>query len=254
AGSPQVDFSVVPLWDGERQDPPDHTLNYFGGNPIAGSSARVAHTTDVVRSGNGAYRIDTNGSIPVASYDYVGTALTGFGPTSDYIDTRDVSRFEEVAFWIRNETGSQFNLTLEIKDYRDSNSHQARRTYFVPGSNDWMEIRAPFDLSGGWLIDGEPDLSRAKLVAFVIEAHQGEAVNGSIYLDDMVLIEPSGPIDPAIAPVDTLVERLARRQFEALWGTRARDPDSGLLPAISAYPDVVALNTTSALVKVLPTA
>lgn len=155
-----------------------------------------------------------------------------------------------MGFWLRNETGSPFTLTLEIEDFRESNSHRARRSYFVSSSNDWLEIRAPLDLSDGWLIDGDPDLARAKLCCFVIEAHRGAAVNGSLYLDDMVLVEPGGPIDPLNAPINQLVERLARREFDGLWG--ARDRDTGLLPTLSSYADVVALNTTSALVEVLP--
>jgi len=251
------DSSRVPFWDGERQDFPDHTLNYFGGNPVAGDAATIEHTTDVVRSGNGAYRISTNGTIPTGWYDFVGTALTGFfesadNPSAKYIDTRDVSRYEQTEFWIRNETGSPFTLKFEVKDFRDSNDHRAWRTYLVSGNNEWMKIVAPLDLGNGWVVEGEPDLSRTKLFSFVIEAHQGAPVNGSVYLDDMILVERGGPIDPQNAPVNTLVEQLARRQFNSLWG--ARDRDTGLLPTISAYANVMALNTTSALVKVLPTA
>ncbi len=253
------DFSVVPLWDGERPDPSGRLLNYFGGNPLRGIRASVSYTTAVRHSGTGAFRIDTNGTILGGTSVFIASSLTGFGPNANYSDTRDILHYQQVEFWVRNETGSPFSLTFEIKDYRDSVAHRAQRSYPISTDAVWRPISVPLDLSTGWVVSGSPDLSRAKLFAFSIEANQRDANgnlitvnNGSIYLDDMVLFERGGTLDPQTAPANVLLERLTRRQFDALWGSR--DRDTGLLPTISSFADVTALNVTAAMVKLLPVA
>jgi len=117
----QSDLSVVPLWDGETQDPSGRILNRFGGNQVDGIHATVSHTTAVVRTGTGAFRVDTNQVIPRGGFDFVGIALTGFGPSSQYVDTRDLSLFGEVAFWLRNETGEPL---LTLTRIRGNLAHQ----------------------------------------------------------------------------------------------------------------------------------
>ena len=105
----------------------------------------------------------------------------------------------------------------------------------------------------GWAVSPvQPDLTRARLLSFVIVANQGSPVSGQVYLDDVVLTEAGGPVDPAQTPAAALAQRLARRQFDALWG--ARDRSTGLLPAISTYENVMAVNVTAAMVKSLPVA
>lgn len=168
------------------------------------------------------------------------------------MDTRDLSLFQEVSFWVRNDTGAPFTLVFEVKDYRDSNAHRARREYVLSAAPVWTEVRAPLDLGQpGWQVDGAPDLTRAKVLTFVIEADQGAAVSGSIHVDDMALIESGGPL-VSNAPLDALVERLARRQFLGLWG--ARDRTTGMMPAISSYADLCAVNVLAAVIKMLPVA
>ena len=244
------DISTVPLWDGEVQDQSGLTLNRFGGNPIAGINATVSHTTSLVRSGTGAFRIDTNGVIAANNaFDFVAMSLTGFGPSANYIDTRDLTPFEQVRFWLNNQTGSSFRFVFEIKDNRDSNSHRARRSYSIGGAAGWNEIVAPLDLNDGWQVTGSPDLTRAKLFALVIET-TGQSVNGSIGLDDMILVEKGGTLDAQTAPIEALVTRLARRQFDGLWGSR--DRDTGLLPSISSFADISATNVLAGLIQLLP--
>ena len=248
-------ISEVPFWDGETTDPSGLLLNRFGGNPVTGISATITHVTNVVRSGRGAFRIDTNATIPINGFDFIAAALTGFGASASYIDTRDITRFEGIEFWLRNTTGSPFVLTFEIKDYRDTNAHRARRSYNIPATSEWRSISIPLDPlnnSNGWTVIGSPDLSRTKLFAFVIEANSGTAVNGSIYLDDMILIERGGNIDSQTGSIETIVDRLTERQFRGLWGSR--DRVTGLVPSISSFADVSALNTTAALIKLLPVA
>ena len=245
-----TDVAVVPLWDGETHDPTDLSLNRFGGPAAGGNHATVAHTNAVVRSGIGAFEIATSGSIPAAGFDFVLVALTGFGPTEEHIDTRDLSPFSEIRFWLDNETGAPFSLVFEIKDYLDSNDNKVRRRVPISPTSGWIELILPLDVASGWEVLGEPDLTRAKTFALVIEADQGAPVNGSLFVDDMVLIEQDGPLESESAAIEALVDRLARRQFRGIWGSR--DRWTGLVPSISAFADQMGINVVAALVKLLP--
>ncbi len=250
AYTPQHNLSIVPFWDGETNDPSSRTMNRFGGPIVPGAKATVSHTTETVRTGLGAFRLDTNGTIPIFGFDFIALALTGFGPSHLYVDTRDLSRFEDVQLWLRNETGASFSLVFEIKDYRDNNAHRARRRYVIGSDTEWNLVNVPLDLSDGWVVIGEPDLTRAKLFALVIEANQGQAVDGSMFIDDMVLIERGGPLDVETADIHLLVERIAHRQFDAIW--TSRDRITGLVPSISSFADVMATNVLTSLIKLLP--
>lgn len=246
------DLSSVPFWDGETAGPPDALLNRLGGNPVAGINATVSFETSVVHSGNGAYRIDTNGPIIPGGFDFVGTALTGFGPTTSYVDTRDITNFSEVGFWLKNDTAATFQLAFEIKDFRDSNNDRARFQTTVSSSSVWNDYAVPLDTgSPGWTVIGNPDFSRAKLFSLVIEPTVA-IVNGQIFLDDMTFTERGGSLNPQTAPFNSVVSRMAEREFRGLWG--ARDRGTGWVPVNSAYADVMALNSTAGLVETLPAA
>lgn len=259
-----TDLSIVPLLDGEVEDQSGRTMNRFGGNPVGGGKATLVSAASAARTGSWGLQLLTNEPIPAGGFDFAGTALAGFftpspppPPPSDpcdvtgrYIDTRDLSRFSEVRFWLRNHTGSEFTLAFEIKDYRDCNSQLARRTYLIGAAADWVQISAPIDLASGWAVAGSPDLTRAKLFTFVIDANRGQSVNGAIDLDDMILVERGGPLAIQSAPVNSLIERLAQRQFVGLWG--ARDRATGMVPSLSSWADVCAINVLAALVQSLP--
>lgn len=246
-----ADVKQVPLWDGETSATPDGLLiNRFGGPVVhlGATKTTVSHVTDVVHAGHGAYRAAIAG--PISDFAFFQLALSGFGPTADYVMSRDLLRFDSLCFWIKNETGVAFNLKLEIKDYRDSNDHRQVRYYLIPANSNWTRLCAP--LSTGWMVVGNPDLRQARLIGFVLEAAAGSPLNGAVYFDDVVLVEPGSPMDPEAAPLRTLVEQIARRQFDGLWGSRSRS--HGLIPLNSVYADVGALNCTGALVKLLPVA
>jgi hypothetical protein len=246
-----ADVKQVPLWDGETSATPDGWLiNRYGGPVVHLGAAKttVSHVTDVVHSGHGAYRAAIDG--PVSDYAFFQLALSGFGPTADYVMSRDILRFDSLCFWIKNETGVAFTLKLEIKDYRDSNDHRQFRYYLITAGGVWTKICAP--LSTGWTLTGNPDLRQARLIGFVFEAAPGSPLTGAVYFDDVVLVEPGSAMDPETAPLRGLVEQIARRQFDGLWGSRSHI--HGLIPLNSVYADVGALNSTAGLVKLLPVA
>jgi hypothetical protein len=71
-------------------------------------------------------------------------------------------------------------------------------------------------------------------------------------LDDFNLVENGPSIDVTTANMNTIVERLARRQFMGLWA--ARNKTSGLIPNSSDNVAIGALNTTTGVVWNLPSA
>jgi hypothetical protein len=247
-------FGSVPLWDGERVDGTggQTMLNYFGGGLGASSGATVSYTTAVVHSGQGGYCINLSGSVAQGSFAFVQTTLGATGKPPPYMDTRDLTPYQYISCWINNQTGVPFTVQLNIQDYHADSGHQALWSQVVPSKSGWMQIEAPLDLKVWTVSATPPDLTRARLLGFVIVANRGSAVSGKVYLDDVDLIEPGGAVDPAQTSPEVLAQRLAKREFDALWGTR--DPNTGLLPAISSFEDVTALNVTAALLKSLPNA
>jgi hypothetical protein len=238
------DLSVVPLFNGERSD----SLNLWGGPLNRGSTDALVKQSSIVRTGTGAYRVDLGNAEPFEFFFTSSSALTG---SQAYRQDRDLTQYQLLEGWIRNDAGNPFTLTLEVKDYRDSLAHRARRSYTIPSGGVWTRIEAPLDLGSGWLVDGTPDLTRTYIVAFGVEESMGQ-LNGSLYLDDFHLIENGPSIDVATAPIETIVERLARRQFMGLWA--ARNKNSGLIPNSSDNVAIGALNTTTGVVWNLPSA
>ncbi len=245
------DISHVPLLDGETVSGGNDLRNRFGGATTLSFNANVTRTLDpaLVRTGSGAMKLDV--AVTQGQFGFVITSLGGAEPTNAYLDTRDLTWFEEVRFFVRNQTGSNFTLRFEVKDYRDSNSHRASQNYVISSADQWTEVVVPLNLGApGWVIQGSPDFSRARQFALLVEANQGSAVNGSVILDDMVLVEPGGAIDPSTAPINDVIARLAERQFRSLWG--AADPSTGALETNAQNGQVMAMNTTSSLIKLLP--
>ena len=251
----------VPLWDGERVDGTggQTMLNYFGGGLGASSGATISYTTAVVHSGQGGYCIELSGSLAQGSYAHVQTTLGATGYPAPYMDTRDLTPYQYISCWINNQTGAPFTMQLGIQDYRTTPNDQARWSQIVPSNGQWVQIQAPLDLSNqGWVVQGQPDLTRARLLSFVIVANQGSPVSGAVYLDDVDLIEPGGPVNPTQTSPTVLAEMLAKQEFDALWGTRDQGngdhSGTGLLPDMSSFENVMALNVTAGLVKELPNA
>ncbi len=241
------DLTVVSLFDGERSD----RLNTWGGAFSAGSAESVAVQSRNVHSGDRALEIRL-GTLEAGDNRFVQCFASGFGPTRDYHQTRDLRRYERLEFWLRNATGALLSGSLQVKDARDSQEHRAEYRYPIPAKADWICIQVPLELDNeGWTVEGEPDLANVLSLDFFFEA-LAPVHDGAIQFDDLVLVEPGGPADIEHAPMAQLVELLARRQWEGLWSTRS--PIHSLIPNNSYQSTDAALNATSAVLWMLPAA
>ncbi|MCA9261322.1 MAG: hypothetical protein KDA61_19035, partial [Planctomycetales bacterium] len=244
-----ADLRSTPLFDGERTAL--HTgavINYWGGAFSPGSTAGITLQGDVVHSGDGAYRIDLAPTAPgqFGFFQTFSSELKGQLQRS----TRDLTSFEMFETYVRNDTGAPFDLVLEIKDYRDSNSQRAQRTFAIPAGG-WTKVSTPLSLTSGWSVSGTPQLDRTYALSFLVKPTVA-TLSGPIYFDDARLIEPGGPLDPLTAPIGEVAEALARRTFLGMWGARNRE--TSLVPNVSTDADAGALNTTSGVVWALPSA
>ncbi len=239
------DFSIVPLLDGER----DGELNYWGGPFGTLNMVGMTKQTSVVRSGNAAYQANL-GSLAPSTLSFFQTFSSERTGTEAQRQTRDLTRYDGFEGYFRNDTNVPLNIRLELKDYRDSNSHRASKTFTIPTGATWTKVSSDFNLGSGWSVIGNPDISRTYIASFVL--NQPTAVSGSYYLDDLALIEPGGPVDPQTAPIEDIAERLARRQFEGLWAGRNRT--TGLIYNHKDDVGIAAMNTTGGVLWMLPNA
>ena len=240
------DLGIVPLFDGERND----SLNLWGGPFTAGNITSFAKESSVVHSGTGAYQANL-GSVPNGGFKFFQTFSSQVSGVAGYRQDRDLTQYQTLEGYVRNDTTTPLTFSLELKDYHDSNSQRATLSYTIPAGSTWTKITAPLNLSAGWTVTGTPDLSRTFAVSFLANADFG-ATSGSLYLDDFTLRENGPSIDVATAPIQDIVERVAKRQFLGLWA--ARNKTSGLIPNSSDNVSIEALNTTTGVVWNLPAA
>jgi hypothetical protein len=108
-----VKLVEVPLLDGEREDSDSRLISYLGGN-LSAVDATFDYTEDSVHSGRGVYEIAIDGTLGNGSVAFVQMTLGGTGFDAPYLDTRDLTHYGEIAFWIRNATGAPLTLELGI--------------------------------------------------------------------------------------------------------------------------------------------
>ncbi len=240
------DLSDVPLLNGERSD----SLDLWGGTLSPGNITSFTKESTIVHSGTGAYQANL-GSLPNGGFGFFQMFSSSLPSNPAYRQDRDLTQYSSLGGYVRNDTSVPLTFSLEIKDYRDSNSEKATRSYTIPAGGTWTPISASLDLSSGWTVTGTPDLTRTFAVSFLVNANSG-AASGSLYLDDFDLTEKGGSLDPSTAPIHDVVERLAKRQFLGLWA--ARNKTSGLIPNSSDNTSIGALNTTTGVVWDLPSA
>lgn len=240
------DLGNVPLLDGERSD----SLNLWGGPISAGNTTSFVKESSVVHSGTGAYQANL-GSVPASGFKFFQTFSSAVSGFAGYRQDRDLTQYQTLEGYVRNDTSTPLTFSLELKDYRDDNGQKATIRYTIPAGGTWTKVTAPLNLGSGWSVSGSPDLSRTFALSFLVNADAG-ATSGSLYLDDFRLQENGPSIDVATAPINDIVERLARRQFMGLWA--ARNKTSGLIPNSSDNVAIGALNTTTGVVWNLPSA
>lgn len=249
------DLSRVPLWDAETRET---FTNRFGGKPLA-YNLDLTRVDSNVHQGKSSYLAETRGLIPKGGFGFIQADLFPTRSTGNMVAGRDLRGYESLEFWLDNHTGDAFTLSIELKDYRDQTEHSAVFNVPVASTKGWSKISVPLDLeTPGWrlrgLVRGKSAgfISRLKSIGLVVKATRNSGVEGEIFFDDMALIERGGEIDVATAPARVIVERLAKRQWSALWGSRNRE--NGLIPSHSTSSDHGALNVTAAVVKMLPRA
>jgi hypothetical protein len=240
------DLSVTPFLNGER----DGMNNYWGGPFGTFNMTGISLETSIVHSGDASYRADL-GSLPANNLSFFQTFSSERTGTQNLRQTRDITRYESFEGYIRNDTNAPLNIRLELKDYRDSNSHRASKTFSVPTGGSWTKISSALDLGAGWSVQGTPDLERTYIASFVIDP-QATPITGSYYFDDFSFTEPGGPIDTHTAPIETIVGRLAERHFSGLW--TARNRVTGLIYNAKDHVDIAAMNTTGGTLWMLPAA
>lgn len=245
-------MAVVPLFDGERTGVLGTTqfLNNWGGGFFTNAGSAAVRDTSVAHSGVASVRADLgviDGTRSATIQTYAGEVAA-----SQLRQTRDVTRYDSVTGFFRNDTGAPLTIKYELKDYRNSSLHRATYALSLPAGGDWTPLNVPLDLQApGWIVDGQPDLSRTFVSSFIVSPQSGSAT-GSIHIDDFAFHEAAGSLDPQTAPIAAIAERLAERQFSGLW--TARNRTTGLIYNTSDVASRAALNTTAGVVQMLPSA
>lgn len=242
-----TDLSIVPLLADQQSEP----LNTWGGYWSIGKAQRGLSLEPCdLPSGRRALRIRFRNA-DAADTHYIQCFASGFGRRGGYYQTRDLARYERLQFRLKNSAGTALRGSVQVKDFRDSPEHSATHHYPIANSAEWTSVSIPLSLAAGWTVKGTPDLSRVLTLDFLFQPDATIAV-GQVLLADIALVEPGGPLDVRSAPLAKLAERVARRQWDGLWAARNRV--HGLLPNNSYQATDAALNTTAAVLWMLPAA
>ena len=241
------DLAVVPLFDGQRSE----FLNTWGGAWGLGSMQSIRLLPADPQSGRRVLCVEL-GQVPAAEHRYLQCFASGFGPTREYYQTRNLARYERLHLGLRNMTHAALRCAVQVKDYRDSKSQSATYRFELPATEAAVSVEVPLALAGAhWTVKGHPDLSRVLTIDFLFEPCTAIR-SGRVCLSDVSLVEPGGPVDIDTSPLPVLVERLARRQWDALWSARSRS--HGMIPNNWYQATDAGLNTTAAVLWMLPAA
>lgn len=247
AAEEPANLATISLFDGERRE----LFNTWGGAWGIGSMRGISVQSQCVHSGRHALCVEL-GAVEAGQARHFQCLASGFGRAESYHQTRDLTRYERLEFHVRNATSAAMRGTIQIKDYRDALEHRALYQFELPATSAWGHVSVPLTITdAGWTLHGQPDLSRVLTIDFMVEP-QAALSGGQTYWDDLVLVEPGGQVNIDTSPLPLLVERLARRQWDALWAARSRD--HGLIPNHSYQSTDAGLNTTAAVLWMLPAA
>jgi hypothetical protein len=210
-----ADLAVVPLYDGRGTE----LLNTWGGAWSVGNAKGASLQYRAISSAEGSLCLEL-GPVKLGEDRYLQCLASGFGPAREYQQTRDLTPYARLDFRVRNMTRVPLRGVVQLKDYRDSLQHCAAYEFQVASGTAWAGISVPLRLAdAGWRSSGQPDLSRILTIDFRF-APQIALTSGQIYLTDVALTERGSPIDIDASPLASLVERLACRQWRALWAAR----------------------------------
>ena len=245
--SEKIDFSVASLFDAQRNE----LVNTWGGTWQAGSMQRLSIRTAKIRGERLALAAEL-GPLGAGEEAYMQCLACGFGRTRAYCQTRDLARYSAMRFNIANDCNVALDAALQVKDYRDNIGQRAVYHYDLPAKPQWRLVEVPLSLAAkNWTVEGLPDLSRVLTLDFTFVPKAAVSA-GRVYLENIALVERGGPLDVDSSPLRPLVERLAHRQWDALWAARSRD--HGLIPNNSYQSTDAGLNCTAAVLWMLPTA
>ncbi len=247
-GRGSTDLGVVPLFDGKQTE----LVNTWGGfwSLGGGKPAFSLRLRDLPGSQHGlCIEIHDRKERDICDLQCFSS---GFGRTGEYYQTRDLTRYARLRFRVRNTTGAAVAGKLQLKDYRDSTEHSATCPFDLPKGEEWTVVDLPLNTSTApWTHKGSADLSRVLTLDFILEP--GRSVkSGEICMEEVALIEPGSPVDAETSPINVIAERLARRQWDGLWAARNRR--HGMIPNNSFQATDAGLNTTAAVLWMLPTA
>ncbi len=129
------DLSDVPLLNGERSD----SLDLWGGTLSPGNITSFTKESSVVHSGTGAYQANL-GSLANGGFGFFQMFSSSLPSNAAYRQDRDLTQYSALGGYVRNDTTAPITFSLELKDYRDSNSNRASRSYTIPAGGTWTQI------------------------------------------------------------------------------------------------------------------
>ena len=242
AAQAEIDLGSVPLFDAEQ----DELANTWGGSWGQGNLRRISLQPCPTGPGRRTLCFDI-GPTRTCERRFAECFCCDRGRNGDYYQSRDLGRYERLEFDVFNETGVTLDGLLLCSD--DCN-HRGRRTvYRYPLGKDpvWTHVVVPLSAA----LAGSPDLSRLVSIDFAFQP-ESPLSDGRVYVDKLRLIEKGGPVNVDTRPLSELVERLTRRQWDALWTARSRV--HGLVPNVSYQTNDAGLNATAAVLWMLPAA
>lgn len=240
-------LSAVVLFNGRQSE----LLNTWGGAWGKGNAQSISLQDNNLPTGRRALYVDL-GQVNANESRYIQCLSSGFGKSKSYYQTRDLARYGQIKFAIKNSSQTALNGCLKLKDYRDTDDHRASYRFEISANKEWNYFDIPLDFKDeGWTIVGQPDISRILSIDFIFNSTT-PITSAKLLLDNLVLIEHGGPIDIENATLPDIVERLARRQWDALWASR--NQSHGTIPTNSYQSADAGLNSTAAVLWMLPAA
>ena len=137
------DLAVVPLFDGQRSE----FLNTWGGAWGRGSMQSICLLPADAQSGRRVLCVEL-GQVPAGEHCYLQCFASGFGPTREYFQTRNLARYERLHIGLRNTTHAALRCALQIKDYRDSQGQSATYRFELSAGEAAVSIEAPLAMAG----------------------------------------------------------------------------------------------------------